>query len=79
VALEGVEAPGPQPPVRPQPGVDLRERLGTDPVQASLRVDADLDQAGVPQHPQMLRHPRLAERDPLHQIADGELALADEV
>ena len=50
----------PEAPERREPGVDLHERLGPDPVDAPLRVDARLDEAGLAQHAQVLGHRRSA-------------------
>src|SRR5690606_17350738 len=65
VAFEGVQAACPHRPVRREPRVDLGERLGTQPVQPALRVAPDLDQPHLAEHPQVFRHGRLGERQPL--------------
>ena len=44
--------------------------LGPDAVQPPLAVHADLDQAGLAQHPQMLGHRRLTAAEARHELAD---------
>ena len=77
--LEGVEALAPERPVGLQPPVDLGQGLGLQGVEASLGVDPDPDQPGLPQHPQVLRHAGLAEAEPADQLAHRPLALAKQV
>lgn len=77
--LEGVEALAPERPVGLQPPVDLGQGLGLQGIEASLGVDADPDEPGVPQHPQVLGHARLAEPEPGHQLVHRPLALAQQV
>src|SRR4051794_6074762 len=79
VALEGVEAVRPQAAVRREPRVDLRERLRAQLVPAPLRVLANADEAAVAQDPEVLRHPRLAEPELVHELADGSRALEQQV
>src|SRR4051794_31164396 len=79
MAFEIVQAAAPQPAVRREPGVDLRERLGVDAVPAPLRIPADTDEIGLAQHLQVLRDARLAHVEALDQLADRMLALTQEV
>jgi hypothetical protein len=79
VSLEGVEATGPELAIGSEPGIDLYEGLGAQSVPAPLGVVADLDQAGVAEHAQVLGDPGLAQRKPLDQLAYGTLPLAEEV
>src|SRR3954470_22438519 len=73
MAFEGVEAGGPQAAVRIEPLVEVAEGLGPGAVDAALGIDADLDQAGGPQHPQVLGHRRLAQGQRGDEVADGPL------
>ena len=79
VALEGVEPPGPQPPVGGEPRIDLRQRLGAHLVDAPLRVLAHGDEAALAQHAQVLRHAGLAHAERRDEVADGARALQEEV
>ena len=79
VALQRGEPAAPELPVWREPRVDLGERLGTQPVNASLRVDACLDETGIPQHAQVLRDSWLVHIQRFHQLADREVLLAQEV
>jgi hypothetical protein len=79
VPLEGVEALAPERPVGLQPPVDLGQGLGLQGIEASLGIDADPDEPGVPQHPQVLGHPRLTQAEPGHQLVHRPLALPQQV
>jgi hypothetical protein len=79
VPLEGVEALAPERSVGLQPPVDLGQGLRAQGVEASLGVDTDPDQPGVPQHPQVLGHPGLAEAEPGHQLVHRPLALPQQI
>jgi hypothetical protein len=76
VVLELVEALPPHLAVGLEPSVKLHQRLNPDAVQAALAGGTDLDQTGVAKHPQMLRHRRLTDRQPLNQRTDRPLPLA---
>src|SRR3954467_15900567 len=56
MTLERVEMNRPETAERSKPRVDLHERLRFDAIDAPLRVDARLDEAGVTKHAQMLRN-----------------------
>ena len=62
-----------------EPVVELDERLWPDAVQAALRVRARLDEAGLLQDAEMLGHRRLAEAEPVDELADRPLPIAKEV
>ena len=79
VLLQGVEAAGPQPAVGLEPRVDLGERLRPELVPAALRVPADGDEAGLAQHAQVLRRPRLAQAEQADELADRSGAFPQEV
>jgi hypothetical protein len=71
MAFEGINVGRPVAPEGSQPGVDLHERLGADPIDAPLGFDTRLHEACLPQHPEVLghgglRHPQLA-----LELADG--------
>ena len=76
MALEGVEVPGPQAPVRLEPLVEPLERQRLDAVDAALRSHPARDEARVPQHLQVLGHRRLAHREGVDQVADAALRRA---
>src|SRR6185503_895359 len=79
VALEGVEAVGPQPPVGREPRVDLGERRGAQHVEAPLRVLADLDEPALAQDAQVLGDAGLAQAEQRDELADRARALEQEV
>jgi len=79
VGAQAVQALRPQAAVGGQPGVEIGQRLGPDPVQPTLAVGAHLHQAGLLQHPQVLGHRRLAERQRPHQGAHGAFTVAQQV
>src|SRR5947209_7681274 len=79
MALEGVEPVLPGGPVRPEPFVDLAQRLGPQPVQAALRVDAHVNQTRLTQHPKVLGDRWLTRAELRDQVADGALPFAQEV
>jgi hypothetical protein len=53
--VQGIQPLLPQGPVPVQPFLDLGERLGAKTADPPLRLLADLDEPGLPQHPQVLR------------------------
>jgi hypothetical protein len=77
VSLERVEACCPLRSVRRQPGVELHQRFGTEPVEPPLGVAPDLDEPGVAQHLEVSRHTWLVHADLFDELADGPLAAAD--
>ena len=79
VVFEGVEAVGPVAAVRLEPARDLGERLGAEAVPAALAVRAHLDEPGLAQHLEVLGDAGLAEVDPRDEVADGPLAVAQQV
>ena len=79
MAFEGVEAVRPELAIGGQPGVDLRERLGPQHVQPALRLRPDGDQAGVPQHAQVLGRARLAAPEQTYELTDRPGRLAQEI
>src|SRR5262249_24822710 len=62
-----------------KPLVDGPERLGPQPVQPALGVRARGDQAGLPQHPQGLRHSRLAHAEHADKVRHAALRFAQEI
>jgi len=59
--------------------LELGERLGPQPVEPSLGVGPDVDQARLPQDPQVPRDPRLVQAGQLDQLADRVLLASQEV
>jgi hypothetical protein len=76
---QGIQALAPQVSERGQPRVELRQRLGPDPVQAALGVRADDHETRISQDPEMLGHRRLAECELPDQLAHRALAVAQQV
>jgi hypothetical protein len=71
MVTEGIEALLPKLAIGRQPGVEVGERAGVDLVHAPLRLRPDAHQAGLAQHAQMLRGPRLAEAQGRDELVDG--------
>jgi len=76
VPLERAESRCPLRSIRLEPRVELHQRFGTEPVEPSLSIPADLDQPGIAQHLEVTRHAWLMHPDRLDQLADGPLTLA---
>lgn len=74
--FEPVEAGAPERAVRVQPFIEVGKRLGADPVQAALSVDARVDQPRLPEHPQVLGDRRLAQAEAIDELPDWLLAVA---
>src|SRR5689334_17615861 len=66
--FETVECAGPQFAVRREPLVDGAQRLRANAVDAPLRVGPRVDEPRLAQHPQVLRHRGLAERERVYEI-----------
>jgi hypothetical protein len=79
VPLEAVESLIPESPVGLDPCIDLAKRLRPQPVEASLGIDADVDESRVAEHAEVLRDGRLAHRQPVHELAHGSLSVAQQV
>jgi hypothetical protein len=79
VVFEVIKVGRPQLAVRGEPFVELRERLGTDAIQAPLRVSPRLNQARVPQHAKVLGHRRLADPEAGDEFADRPLSVAQQI
>jgi hypothetical protein len=79
MAFERVQAAAPELSIGGKPPIHVGERLGPQPVEASLTLRAHADEAGVTQDAQVLRHPRLAYLEPVDQLSNGPFALAEEV
>jgi hypothetical protein len=73
MTFEGIERRAPPCPIWGEPVVDLPERLGAHLVEASLSITANLDEAEVAEHSEMLGHRRLADVEGAHQLADRPL------
>jgi len=79
MVFEVVERSDPQSAVGGQPLVNLGEWFETQPVHASLGVGPDLDESGVAKDAQVLGDRRLAQAEPVDELADGPLAGAQKV
>ena len=73
VAFKRIKMPGPVFPERRQPGVDLEQGLGPEPVHPALGIDGGFDEAGVLEDAKMLGHSRLGHPEPLFELTDGLL------
>ena len=62
-----------------EPLVELGERLGSDAVQAALRIRAGLNEPRVLEEAEVLRHRGLAEAELLDELPDRPLAVAKQV
>lgn len=79
MAFERVQAAAPELSIGGEPPIHVGERLGPQPVEASLTVGTHADEAGVTEDAQVLRHPGLADLEPVDQLSNGPFALAEEV
>lgn len=70
---EGIEAAGPEGAIGGQPVLDLPEGVRSQPIDASLRRDARLNQARIAQDAKVLRNRRLAHRQAADQVANRPL------
>ena len=68
-----------EPAVWGKPGVEVGERLGPDPVQPTLRIDARLDQSRGPEDPQVLGDQGLADAKLAHEFADRPLPASQQL
>src|SRR5437763_34825 len=69
VALQGVQALGPEASIRIEPRVELLERLAVELIDPALPVGARADEARLAQHPQVLRGAGLAQAEPFDELA----------
>ncbi len=69
MAFKVVEPVCPQPPIGLQPVIEFAQRLGSNPIEPSLRVDSDLNKSRLAEHPQMLGDGRLAQFEGADQRA----------
>jgi len=79
VVFEAIQVSRPEVAVQGEPLVELGERLRSDAVQAALRIRAGLNEPGVLEYAEVLRHRWLAEAELLDEVSDGPLAVAEEV
>lgn len=79
MAFERVEAAAPEPAVGREPPINLRQRLGPHPVPAPLALGAHAHKTGVAQDAQMLRHPRLADLEPVDELPNGSFTVTEEI
>ncbi len=77
--LEAVEVRVPEGSVSGEPAVELGERLGSDAVDAALRIGTRLDEAGVLEHAQVLGDGGLTQWETFDQVADGPLPLEQQL
>jgi predicted dehydrogenase len=68
--VQSVQTLLPQCPVRIEPGVQFRERLGPQPVNPPLSLVLDLDQAGLSQHAQVPRDPGTGNGQQRRKLSD---------
>ncbi len=73
VAFEGIDVRRPEAAKGFQPCIDLLERLRFQAVEAALRIDRGLDEAGLAQHAQMLGDGGLGDAEAALNLAHGLL------
>jgi hypothetical protein len=71
MALKRINVGRPEAPEGRQPGVDLHERFGSNSIDAPLRLDARLHEAGLAQDAQVLGHGRLRNPQLALDLANG--------
>ena len=69
--VQALEIALPKTPLPLDPHFKLLERLGPQRINPPLRVNANVNQSGVTQHPQMFGHLRLAKVQAIDHVADG--------
>src|SRR3954452_24648317 len=78
MASEGRELRSPDRAIAPEPHVELRERFRIEPLEPSLRVDADDDEPGLLQRPEVPRHAGAGHVEVLGDASRGELVVLGE-
>src|SRR5262249_22466656 len=73
MALERVDMRGPEAAEPSEPFVNFHEGLRSNAVEASLRIDARLDESGLPKHAQMFGDRGLRHSKPLLDLLHGPL------
>jgi hypothetical protein len=73
--FEGVEPADPMGAIGREPGIQLGEWLGPQAGDPTLGFDANVDEARVPEHSQMARHPGLMHTGEFDQLTDGSVVL----
>jgi len=63
----------PELPKGQQPGIQLLQRFGSQPVQPALGIHRGLDETGFPEHPKVLGDRRLGQAEFFPQLPDGPL------
>ncbi len=79
MVFEAIEVRRPELAVGREPLVELRERFRPDAIQAALRVRARLDEPRVLEDAEMLGHGRLADAEPVDELAHRPFAVAEHV
>src|SRR5678816_2366135 len=79
VAFERVDVSVPEATERGKPGVDFRERLRSDSIDAALSVDSRLHKAGITQHSEVFGDRGLWHVKFSLYLADGSLRGSEEV
>ena len=79
VPLEPVETLGPESSIWLDPGVDLLSGPGRSRYIRRWASHPDIDETGVAQHPEVLRDGGLTHRQPVDELTDGPLTVAQQV
>jgi len=79
VPFEIVEARRPKEPVRLEPFINGAQGLRANTIEAALGVHAHIYKARLSKHAQMLGDGGLADREPVHKVANGALPFAKQV
>jgi hypothetical protein len=77
--FQSIQTRRPQPAVFRQPIIEFGQRLGPDAIEAALGVRASLNHSRLFEHPQVLRHGRLAQVEIIHELSYRSLPLSKEV
>jgi hypothetical protein len=79
VVFETIEMSRPELAIGGKPVVELRERLRSDAVQATLRIGAGLHEPRILEDAEVLRDSRLTQAEVVDEVADGPLAVAEQI
>src|SRR3954471_8596663 len=65
--------------VRLEPGIEFGQRCRIEVVEPALGVAANAHEPVLAEHPQVLRHTRLAQPGPLDDLPDGTCAVTQKI
>lgn len=79
MVFEAIQVGRPELAIGRKPVVELYEGLRPDSVQPSLGVHPYVDEPGVPENSEMLGHGRLADAEPVDELAHRPFAVAQQI